>query len=118
MRAVMGSKPSGVRTRSPTRSSSMRTCRPLAVSRVASAGWQWLDPALEIDGNSNEAVVAGVMVADPMLSRPADNGGSTWTMALGEGSPAVDAGVEDALDVDQRGEPRGLAPDVGAYELQ
>lgn len=79
---------------------------------------QWLDPALEIDGNSNEAVVAGVMVADPMLSRPADNGGSTWTMALGEGSPAVDAGVEDALDVDQRGEPRGLAPDVGAYELQ
>lgn len=79
---------------------------------------QWLDPSLEIDGNSNLPVVAGATLADPLLMEPADNGGSTMTMALGDGSPAIDAGVEGNLNTDQRGEPRSGAPDVGAYELR
>lgn len=77
---------------------------------------QRLDPSLEIDGNSNEPVVAGITMADPMLVPPADNGGPTRTMALPSGSPAIDAGVEAGLAEDQRGESRSGAPDAGAYE--
>jgi hypothetical protein len=51
----------------------------------------------------------------------ADNGGPTKTHALGPGSPAVDAGNNNAsLTSDQRGTgfPRviGVAPDIGASE--
>lgn len=79
---------------------------------------QWLDPSLEIDGNSNLPVVAGATLADPVLMDPSDNGGSTLTMALGAGSPAIDAGVQGVLDADQRGESRSGPPDVGAFEVQ
>jgi hypothetical protein len=79
---------------------------------------QWLDPSLEIDSNSNKLVAAGAQIADPQLMAPADNGGSTHTMALPDGSPAVDAGVGSDVSEDQRGEARDAVPDVGAYELQ
>jgi len=79
---------------------------------------QWLDPALEIDSNSNKLVSPGTSIADPQLMSLGDNGGATHTMALPMGSPAVDAGVDAALPGDQRGEPRNGAPDVGAYEVQ
>jgi hypothetical protein len=51
------------------------------------------------------------------------NGGSTLTHALGEGSPAIDAGSNDAfLDFDQRGEGFarvvGTEADIGAFEVQ
>lgn len=78
---------------------------------------QWLDPDLEIDSSSNAPVSENVTVADPLLGELGDNGGPTWTMPLGAGSPAIDAGVaEGAPDHDQRGEPRTGAPDVGAFE--
>jgi hypothetical protein len=53
----------------------------------------------------------------------ASNGGPTRTHALGEGSPAVDAGNNAAeLEFDQRGEPfarvSGTQADIGAYERQ
>lgn len=79
---------------------------------------QWLDSGLEIDDNSNKLVSAGTSIADPQLLSLQDNGGATHTQALPEGSPAVDAGVDAALPLDQRGEPRNGAPDVGAYEVQ
>ncbi|PIE54998.1 MAG: hypothetical protein CSA35_02595, partial [Dethiosulfovibrio peptidovorans] len=37
-----------------------------------------------------------VISSDPLLSPLADNGGPTWTMAIGEGSPARDAGTVSA----------------------
>ncbi len=53
------------------------------------------------------------------LGTLADNGGLVPTIALLEGSPAIDAGVTVAgLTADARGEvrPQGLAYDAGAYE--
>ena len=68
---------------------------------------------LAINGLLNN-VILGV---DPKLDRLADNGGSTLTHALLEGSVAIDNGSCDALLTDQRGSPRDdLACDMGAYE--
>jgi hypothetical protein len=62
--------------------------------------------------------------ADPMLGPLQDNGGPTETMALGEGSAAIDA-ADDAIcaappvnNLDQRGvtRPQGLHCDIGAVE--
>jgi CSLREA domain-containing protein len=69
---------------------------------------------------------------DPMLGPLADNGGPTMTHALLCGSPAIDAGVADALATDQRGtgfirkfdDPAianaadGDGTDIGAFEVQ
>jgi predicted outer membrane repeat protein len=64
--------------------------------------------------------------AEPGLGPLADNGGPTRTHALRPDSPAVDAGGDPCLAVDQRGVPRpqdgdgdGLATcDIGAYEYR
>jgi hypothetical protein len=50
-----------------------------------------------------------------------DNGGFTQTMALGVGSPAIDAGNDaTCADTDQRGvaRPQGSYCDIGAYEVE
>ncbi len=65
--------------------------------------------------------------ADPNLLYLADNGGNTWTCSLGEGSSAIDAGIDtiiiyddtiEAPATDQRGvlRPQGESYDIGAYE--
>jgi hypothetical protein len=64
---------------------------------------------------------ADTVGGDPHLLALTDNGGPTLTHALGPGSPAVDAGNNNAtLTNDQRGSgfPRmiGIAPDIGAFE--
>jgi hypothetical protein len=65
------------------------------------------------------AIPAG---ADPLLGGLADNGGPTKTMALGEGSSAIDiVPVEDGCPaVDQRSvmRPQRSACDAGAFELE
>jgi parallel beta-helix repeat protein/predicted outer membrane repeat protein len=72
-------------------------------------------------------VASDLQGVDPELGSLQNNGGSTETMAIGCGSPAVDAGDNtDAPDTDQRGEPRivdgdcdGVATiDIGAFEFQ
>lgn len=63
---------------------------------------------------------------DPMLGPLAQNGGATFTHALGAGSPAIDAADDVACaatpvnNLDQRGVPRpqGLHCDIGAFEYQ
>ncbi|MBK8049100.1 MAG: hypothetical protein IPK16_19490 [Anaerolineales bacterium] len=55
-----------------------------------------------------------------MLKPLRDNGGSTQTMALAFGSPAIDAGSSVNCPLtDQRGaaRPNGPACDIGAYEV-
>ena len=52
------------------------------------------------DGSCNAA-----LRGDPLLNVLQNNGGSTWTMALLPGSPAIDAGVS-CTESDQRGVPR------------
>jgi CSLREA domain-containing protein len=65
---------------------------------------------------------ASILTSDPLLGPLADNGGPTQTMALGVGSPAIDANTENCPPppVDQRGvaRPQGAACDIGAFELQ
>ena len=78
----------------------------------------------------NPTIITG---EDPLLGLLSDNGGPTATMALLQGSPAIDAGantfvtsppLEGPPYTDQRGRPRiadggsGVAAtDIGAYEL-
>jgi CSLREA domain-containing protein len=63
-----------------------------------------------------------ITTADPLLGPLANNGGPTQTMALGAGSPAIDANTEDCPPpgIDQRGvtRPQGAACDIGAFEFQ
>jgi CSLREA domain-containing protein len=57
--------------------------------------------------------------ANPLLGALANNGGGTDTLALLEGSPALDAGTNAGCPpVDQRGvtRPQGPACDIGAFE--
>lgn len=57
--------------------------------------------------------------ADPLLGPLQDNGGYTWTKALGTGSSAIDTGdLANCPSTDQRGfaRPSGSGCDIGAYE--
>lgn len=79
------------------------------------------------DGGGNlsypDATCPGIN-ADPMLGPLQDNGGLTWTMALGPGSAAIDAGIDTICaadpvnNLDQRAvaRPRGAHCDIGALE--
>jgi hypothetical protein len=63
---------------------------------------------------------------NPLLGSLQDNGGSTWTHALMEGSPAINAANNGACaappvnGVDQRGVTRPYGPvcDIGSFELE
>lgn len=65
--------------------------------------------------------ISGDVHADPLLGPLQANGGPTETMALGSGSPAIEAVPEGACPAtDQRGVKRpqvGSACDIGAYEV-
>jgi Ca2+-binding RTX toxin-like protein len=52
---------------------------------------------------------------DPLLRPLANNGGPTFTHALGKGSPAIGGAGPDSAPFDQRGVPR--TSDIGAYEF-
>jgi hypothetical protein len=72
---------------------------------------------------ANVALPPDTLTDDPLLQPLADNGGPTRTMALPEGSPAIDTGSNSGgFDFDQRGKgfPRvsGAATDIGAFEVQ
>ena len=69
------------------------------------------------------SVTSGAITGDPFLGPLANNGGPTFTMALGALSPAIaagDAAISNAAPIfglDQRGYTRSsTAPSIGAYE--
>lgn len=81
--------------------------------------------SLDSDGTCGLDGAGDLSGVDPMLGELADNGGPTMTQALPEGSPAIDAGDDDACpETDQRGAPRPVdgdgdtiaVCDIGAYE--
>lgn len=86
------------------------------------AGPVTLDSAghnLLADGTCGTAQSTDLVGADPRLGPLGDNGGPTPTMALFDGSAALDAGdPATAPATDQRGvtRPQGVAPDIGAFE--
>lgn len=58
---------------------------------------------------------------NPYLETLRDNGGLTWTHALGQNSPAIDRGILLAeVPVDQRGihRPQRKNADIGAFEIE
>lgn len=56
---------------------------------------------------------------DPALATAlANSGGPTQTLAPVPGSPVLDAGGTCSVTVDQRGEPRDMPCDIGAFESQ
>lgn len=75
-------------------------------------------PNLDSDGSCFGAA-NGNLQANPKLGSLADNGGETDTMALLNGSPAINAGSNSSCrPTDERGitRPQGPACDLGAYE--
>jgi hypothetical protein len=85
---------------------------------------QFPDKLTDADEDNN--CLQSATIADPKLGSLADNGGPTETLALNDGSPAIDAGQTDGCPkFDQRGAERPVdgnsdgstACDVGAYEF-
>jgi hypothetical protein len=74
---------------------------------------------LSSDASCGFTALGSLNSTDPKLGPLADNGGSTLTMALCPGSPAIDAADTSAAPpTDQRGAPRPVGPaaDMGAAE--
>lgn len=73
-------------------------------------------------GPTSSCWTAGLVTGDPNLSSLNYNGGSTQTLALGSGSPAIDAGLPATCsgvgvsNLDQRGYTRPAACDIGSFE--
>ena len=69
------------------------------------------------NGVDNNLVGTTASPINAKLAGLASNGGKTKTLALLSGSPAIDAATPGGVTVDQRGETRGLSPDIGAFEI-
>jgi hypothetical protein len=80
-------------------------------------------------GIAKDLVGSTAMPLDPIIGSLRNNGGSTPTIALLSGSPAINVGNGSGVPTDQRGLPRpgfgsqtnalgGDGSDIGAYEFQ
>ncbi len=97
-------------------------CTTNSSGTITSLGHNLIDRA----GQCFLAAGTGDLLGAPSGLDPlADNGGGTATRALLPGSAAIDAGGSTCLDAagtalatDQRGLPRGIPCDIGAFEVQ
>ncbi|HEY1488557.1 MAG TPA: choice-of-anchor Q domain-containing protein, partial [Micromonosporaceae bacterium] len=99
------------------------------VASISDAGHNLEDSGAGTSTCGLSAANGDVLVApgaSGVASAPASNGGPTQTLALSTSSPALGAGGactdptnnNAALTVDQRGQPRAAACDIGAFEHQ
>jgi hypothetical protein len=74
----------------------------------------------DLVGSLTAASTNNLIDGNALLAPLGDYGGPTQTMALLPGSPAIDAGISGAgiPSIDQRGESRVGAVDIGAFESQ
>jgi Domain of unknown function DUF11 len=92
---------------------------PAGPSNCALVALPTSDHSLSSDGSCMLGDAGSKQNTNPLLGPLANNGGETDTMALLEGSPAIDAGTNVGCPpVDQRGmtRPQGPACDIGAFE--
>jgi hypothetical protein len=74
-------------------------------------------PNLHPLSNLDTPCTQGILFADPKLGPLQDNGGGILTMAIGAGSPAIDAGIDYSFNTtDQRGFSKTGKRDIGAFE--
>ena len=76
--------------------------------------------SLILDSDFVNGVSGNIIGVDPLLGPLGNNGGSTQTLLLGAGSPAIDAGFNSlGLALDQTGANRVFGPqvDIGATEF-
>lgn len=78
-----------------------------------------LSAVIEHEGQNivDDYTCGASIVTDPLLGPLADNGGPTKTHALAAGSPAINAGSDCTVTVDQRYKPRDAQCDIGAFEF-
>ena len=79
-----------------------------------------LTSSLILDSDFENGVSGNIIGVDPLLGPLGNNGGSTQTLLLGAGSPAIDAGSNPlGLALDQTGANRVFGPqvDIGATEF-
>ena len=72
---------------------------------------------MNISSNSTCGASPAMLIANPQLMALANNGGPTRTHALSHLSPALNAGVNCNVAVDQRYVARGTSCDIGAFEF-
>ncbi len=92
---------------------------PDGIGIIDSRGWNLIGNSSNL--NLTNVLTGNQLDADAALEPLADNGGPTWTHALGPASAARDAGDPSFAPppaADQRGFPRLMAPriDIGAFE--
>ncbi len=76
-------------------------------------------PQQRPNGQPEVPATAGLIWGNPAASPPAYLGGATPTMAIAAGAPGVDQALpSESTPADQRGKPRYMAADIGAYEIE
>lgn len=83
---------------------------------MTSSGYNLQYPSRNTSDPGEKDCTAGIMIANPQLLTAANNGGSTLTMALALGSPAIGFAAANCPATDQRGAARHSPCDAGAYE--
>ena len=81
---------------------------------------EWLQfdyQGMNISSDATCGASAALLIADPMLTGLADNGGPTPTEGFAPQSPALNAGVSCSVSDDQRYVARGTNCDIGAFEF-
>jgi len=76
-------------------------------------------PQQRPNGQTEIQATTNTLWSDPMLEAPANNGGLTPTAAIDTNSAAIDLAIQaQSTPSDQRGRPRHMNADLGAYERQ
>jgi len=90
-------------------------------SNICTGNFSLTDGGYNLEVANDNATCGFKTAADAKLGTPGDNGGLTFTIALLEGSSAIDAipVASCAVTIDQRGisRPQGEACDIGAFEF-